>query len=69
VAEPGQPAVTWRRSTRSNGNGGGNCVEVAFLAGAVAVRDSKDPGGAVLCFGGGAWSAFVRAVERLKDTG
>ncbi|MFB4296206.1 DUF397 domain-containing protein [Actinomadura sp. NTSP31] len=37
----------WRKSTRSASNGG-DCVELADAAGAVAVRDSKDPEGPVL---------------------
>ncbi|WP_242908231.1 DUF397 domain-containing protein [Actinomadura terrae] len=39
--------LTWRKASRSTGNGGncGNCVEVADAPGHVAVRDSKDPGG------------------------
>ncbi|MFF5264298.1 DUF397 domain-containing protein [Actinomadura viridis] len=37
----------WRKSNYSGSNGG-NCVELASLAGVVAVRDSKDPGGPVL---------------------
>ena len=32
----------WRKSGHS---GDGNCVEVAFVAGAVGVRDSKDQTG------------------------
>ncbi|MBD2893106.1 hypothetical protein amrb99_20270 [Actinomadura sp. RB99] len=36
--------ATWRKSSRS-GSTGGECVEVADLAGVVAVRDSKDPDG------------------------
>jgi Domain of unknown function (DUF397) len=42
--------VAWRRSSRSTSSGG-NCVELADVAGAggaVAVRDSKDPDGPVL---------------------
>ncbi|QGN47371.1 DUF397 domain-containing protein [Micromonospora sp. WMMC415] len=55
----------WRKSSRSNGQGG-NCVEVADnLPGLVAVRDSKDRGGPVLAFGPDAWRAFVaHAPER-----
>ena len=38
-------SATWRKSSYSGGNGG-NCVEVAVLAGGRrAVRDSKDPAG------------------------
>jgi hypothetical protein len=48
----------WRKSTRS-GPYTDNCVEVAFVAGGVAVRDSKNPTGPVLVFTSGEWDAFV----------
>lgn len=48
----------WRKSTRSGPNCD-NCVEVAFVDGVVAVRDSKDPDGAVLIFTPAEWDAFV----------
>jgi hypothetical protein len=51
-------AATWRKSTRSGPNCD-NCVEVAFVPAAVAVRDSKDPAGPVLVFGPQEWDAFV----------
>ncbi|MBQ1028231.1 DUF397 domain-containing protein [Micromonospora sp. C95] len=51
--------AAWRKSSRSNSNGGA-CVEVADnLPGLVAVRDSKDPAGPVLGFTPAAWRAFV----------
>ncbi|MFI5834735.1 DUF397 domain-containing protein [Micromonospora sp. NPDC051300] len=54
--------VRWRKSSRSNGQGGA-CVEVAGdLPGVVAVRDSKDPAGPVLAFDSDAWRAFVTGV-------
>jgi hypothetical protein len=50
--------AVWRKSSRSGGQG--NCVEVAVLGdGAVAVRDSKDPSGAVLVFTPAEWDAFI----------
>lgn len=51
--------VTWRKSARSSANGS-DCVEVAELPGALAVRDSKDREGPVLLFDRDAWSVFVR---------
>jgi hypothetical protein len=48
----------WRKSARSAANYD-NCVEVAFVAGAVAVRDSKQPDGPVLVFTAEEWDAFV----------
>lgn len=50
--------AVWRKSTRS-GPFTDNCVEVAFVDGAIAVRDSKNPTGPVLVFTGGEWDAFV----------
>ncbi|GIJ23069.1 DUF397 domain-containing protein [Micromonospora lutea] len=51
--------AAWRKSSRSNSNGGA-CVEVADnLPGVVAVRDSKDPAGPVLAFTRTAWRAFI----------
>lgn len=37
-------SVLWRRASRSKEDGS-NCIEVAELSDAVAIRDSKDPGG------------------------
>ncbi|MEU9077088.1 DUF397 domain-containing protein [Kitasatospora sp. NPDC004745] len=50
----------WRKSSHSGGNGA--CVEIATpAAGAVAVRDSKDPQGPRLHFSTEAWNAFASA--------
>jgi len=55
--------AAWRKSSYS-GNNGGDCVEVAGnLHNAVAVRDSKDPGGPVLVFSPGQWRAFAARVK------
>ncbi|GGM39211.1 hypothetical protein GCM10011608_24890 [Micromonospora sonchi] len=54
--------VTWRKSSRSSANGS-DCVEVAEAVGGLAVRDSKDPAGAVLRFERDAWSAFVAGLR------
>jgi Domain of unknown function (DUF397) len=53
----------WRKSTRSNGNGG-NCVEVARnLPDIVAVRDSKDPHGPKLTVDPAEWQNFIADVK------
>jgi len=52
--------AVWRKSTRSATNG---CVEVAFLDGHVAVRDSKNQHGPVLVFLPHEWEAFVGGVR------
>jgi hypothetical protein len=51
--------VPWRKSVRS-GPTGGNCVEVAFLAGGeVALRNSRHPDGPALIFTTAEWDAFI----------
>ncbi len=59
---PGLAGAAWRTSSRSNNTGA--CVEVAGLSGGGrAVRDSKDPRGAVLMFTAAEWTAFVGGVR------
>ena len=56
-------AVTWRKSSYSNQDGGA-CVEVSDdFAAIVPVRDSKNPHGPVLAFAADGWSSFVSAVK------
>ena len=55
-------AAQWRKSSYSGS--GNNCVEVAEVAGARAVRDSKNPDGGHLIFGASAWEAFITDVKR-----
>ncbi|MFF9567439.1 DUF397 domain-containing protein [Streptomyces sp. NPDC014685] len=50
----------WFKSSHSNGNG--NCVEVAHLDGAVAVRDSKQQAGPVLTCASEGWQTFIGSV-------
>jgi Domain of unknown function (DUF397) len=57
------PGAVWKKSSRSNGNGGNNCVEVAFLDTAVAVRDSKDQSGPALIFNPAVWAEFVNSAK------
>ncbi|MEV6662019.1 DUF397 domain-containing protein [Streptomyces nigra] len=55
--------LRWFTSSYSSG-AGGECVEVAFLATAVHVRDSKRvaQGGPVLKVGPAAWSAMLETI-------
>ena len=52
----------WRTSSFSGGSGA-SCVEVAFLPGAVAVRDTKDRTRSAHRFPAPAWAAFVAATR------
>ncbi|MBD2893105.1 hypothetical protein amrb99_20260 [Actinomadura sp. RB99] len=52
----------WRKSSYSGGNGG-ECVEVADLAGVVAVRDSKDPDGPKLVVGREQFATLMAALK------
>ncbi|WP_329014384.1 DUF397 domain-containing protein [Micromonospora rifamycinica] len=53
----------WHKSTRSQTS---NCVEVAQLRTAtvaVALRDSKDPGGPILLFPRAGWLGFIEGTK------
>jgi hypothetical protein len=51
--------AVWRKSGRSGQGNGDNCVEVAAIADAVAVRDSKNAAGPVLAWEAASWRAFL----------
>jgi len=55
--------LNWRKSSYS-GNGGGECVETASVAGSVLVRDTQDRTGPVLRFSPAAWRRFAGLVKR-----
>ncbi len=47
----------WRKSSHSTG--GNQCVEIAHLGAAIAVRDSKNPDGGHLTFGAAKWRTLL----------
>jgi hypothetical protein len=55
--------LNWRKASYSGTNGGG-CVEVARpRPGTVAVRDSKNPDGAVLTFTAREWTRLLTRIQ------
>ncbi|MFD1938222.1 MULTISPECIES: DUF397 domain-containing protein [Nonomuraea] len=52
----------WRKSTWSDGTGGG-CVTVAHLGADCAISDSRNPGPYVLV-SLGSWRAFIAGVKK-----
>jgi hypothetical protein len=58
----GDDELRWFTSSFSGGNNE-NCVEVAFLAGGVAVRDTKDRAQSPHRYSADDWSAFVAGVR------
>ena len=58
---PDLSRAVWRKASRSQD--AGNCVEVASLVGVIAVRDSKNPAGAILVISPAAWLAFLHGVR------
>lgn len=62
MPSPDPNAMTWRKSSYSNGDGG-QCVEVAdHHSGVILIRDSKTPAGPVLVLNPTAWAGFVGSV-------
>lgn len=55
------PADQWRKSSRSGDSG--QCVEIAGLPGAVAVRDSKNPGAGHLTLAPAAFASIIADVK------
>jgi hypothetical protein len=53
--------AVWRKSRRSGQNG--DCVEIATVAGTIAVRDSKQPSGPTLTFSLNDWRAFADQIK------
>ena len=60
----------WRKSSRSAGNGGTeDCVEVAALGnGRIAVRDSKQPDGAVVFLTRAELAVWISGVKNDEFT-
>lgn len=55
-------SLAWRKSSYSDG--GGECVEAAVLPDQrVALRDSKQPDGAIQLYTAAEWSAFVQGAK------
>jgi hypothetical protein len=67
MREADLPPLRWHKSSHSSANG--QCVEVASVAGAVAVRDSKNPAGPGLVFTRQAWAAFLESVKLAPAAG
>lgn len=60
--------LRWFTSSFSGGSPN-NCVEVAFLPGVVAVRDTKDRALPPHRYPAGSWTAFLTAVRTGEFSG
>lgn len=64
--------AVWRKSTRSSNSGNGQCVEVAYVAQDIAVRDSKDSSGssfAMLTVDRSEWLSVIAELRKSGLTG
>lgn len=61
LTEVDPDSAGWRKALRSMANG--NCVEVHPVRGAIAVRDSNNPGGLMLAYSAESWHAFTSAAR------
>jgi hypothetical protein len=59
---PDLSSAVWRKSRKSQDNGG--CIEVADLGDHVALRDSNNPDGPVLVVTAFEWACFLDGVAR-----
>ncbi|MGW3447437.1 DUF397 domain-containing protein [Streptomyces sp. NPDC001076] len=59
-------SIQWHRSSYSNGMGG-ECLEVAALAEAIAVRDSKVALGPRLIMSKAAWRGFIKTLTPIQS--
>ncbi|MCW2917406.1 MAG: hypothetical protein JWN52_5474 [Actinomycetia bacterium] len=60
--------TTWRKSSHSDAHGN-DCVEVADLAGAIGIRDSKNPDRPHLSLTTDAFASLVKRVKHNRLNG
>ncbi|WBB63544.1 DUF397 domain-containing protein [Streptomyces sp. WMMC500] len=68
IIKPDLTNATWAKSAMSNG--GTNCLEVAFVDGVVALRDSKDvgnPEAQILILSEDDYRAFTGGIQNGQD--
>ncbi|MEU3032559.1 DUF397 domain-containing protein [Streptomyces incarnatus] len=56
------PELHWFKSTYSDGNESGECIEVAATPATIHIRDSKSPHTAQLTVASSAWTSFLALV-------
>ncbi|WP_106398084.1 DUF397 domain-containing protein [Actinocorallia populi] len=63
MPSPAPPALLWRKSSRSGSDPTSNCVELAAIQPAIAVRDSKHPDGPALRLSPTAFRSLLQALQ------
>jgi hypothetical protein len=62
MSQQQHPTSAWRKSTHSDVNGQGDCVEVALAVHSVRIRDSKSPTDGSLTVDSATWAYFLRTL-------
>jgi Domain of unknown function (DUF397) len=57
LSEAERASLAWLKAQCSTVNG--QCVEIASIAGKIAIRDSKDPNGTILVYTSAEFRAFL----------
>jgi hypothetical protein len=56
--------ATWRKSSRSDNTATGQCVSMAPVGSYCAIRNSKEPNGAVIVFSKAELRTFFREIKQ-----
>ncbi|MFD0555430.1 uncharacterized protein DUF397 [Stackebrandtia endophytica] len=63
MTTPVVASLPWRKPSKSSGNNGNTCVEVALCFNEIAARDSKFPLGGILVLSRADWQSLLAEIS------